>query len=319
VALEMSKLGKSEPLIVVGLGEALFDRFSQDRVVLGGAPVNFAVHAHQLLQDRGQGIVASKVGDDELGHRLLTELTQRGMSTQCIEVSADLPTGTVEVGIDKDGAPSYEIRENVAWDRLTFDNSWQRWAPECGCVCFGTLAQRSPESRKAIRQFLENSSQALHVLDLNLRQFYYSAEIIHESLQAADILKLSEDELATVSKALEIGDPIIEFDAGTKLPLTVDVLFKRYELEAIAVTRGSSGTVLFVRDGRFEADVPQFPRHENADSVGAGDACCAAIVVGFLQQKPPQEIVDLANLAGAFVASQPGATPRMPQDLLDCV
>jgi fructokinase len=310
---------KSKSLTIVGLGEALFDRFSPERVVLGGAPVNLAVHAHQLLRTRGQGVVASTVGNDELGDRLVSELAKRGMGIECVTVSESFPTGTVEVTVDERGAPTYEIRENVAWDHLAFTESWQRLAPECWAVCFGTLAQRSPESRDAIRQFLTNAPQALHVLDLNLRLFYYTAEIIHESLLTADVLKLNEEELAVVSKALEIGDPIIEFEKGANRPLTVDILIKRYELEAVAVTRGESGTVLFTRDGRFEAEVPRFPRDANADSVGAGDACCAAIIVGLLSQKPPAEIVDLANRVGAFVASQAGATPALPGEILERV
>ena len=191
------------------------------------------------------------MGDDELGKRLQVELAQRGMNTAYVTRSDDFPTGTVEVSVDKDGGPTYEIRENVAWDHLQYAEPWQRLAPECWAVCFGTLAQRSPESRDAIRQFLTNSPQALHVLDLNLRQSYYTADIIHESLLAADVLKLNEDELAKVSKTLEIGDPVSEFEKhtpGMKRPLTVDVLFKRYELEAVAVTRGELGTILFTRD-----------------------------------------------------------------------
>jgi fructokinase len=244
---------------------------------------------------------------------------QRGMVTDYVTVTEKFPTGTVEVEVDEHGSPTYDIREHVAWDHLAFTTSWEQLAAECWAVCFGTLAQRSPESRKAIHEFLRNAPQALHVLDLNLRQTYYTAEILHESLNAADVLKLNEEELQVVSKALEIGDPVIEFDAGNKRPLTVDVLIKRYDLEALAVTRGKAGTMLFTRDGQYEADVPQFPRHANADSVGAGDACCAAIIVGLLLQKPPEEIVDLANHTGAFVASQAGATPRLPADILERV
>jgi fructokinase len=316
------ELDNSSVLTVVGLGEALFDRFSPERVVLGGAPVNLAVHAHQLLQARGQGIVASNVGDDDLGNCLQAELTKRGMTTECVTVSEDFPTGTVEVSVDEDGSPSYEIRENVAWDHLQFAESWQRLAPTCSAVCFGTLAQRSSESRSAIQQFLVNSTQALHVLDLNLRQFYYTADIIHESLQAVEVLKLNNEELAVVSKALEIGDPVVEIEsqtAGAERPITVDTLIKRYDLKLVALTRGELGTVLYAPGEQFEADVPRFPREPNADSVGAGDACCAAIIVGLLLGKPLAEVVDLANRAGAFVASQAGATPVLPAEILELV
>ena len=310
-------------LSVVGLGEALFDRFSPERIVLGGAPINLATHAHQLLGSRGRGIPASCVGDDDLGKRLLGELSQRGMSTDYVILSEDYPTGTVEVSINSDGSPSYEIRENVAWDHLDFAEPWQALASQCSAVCFGTLAQRSPASRAAIHRFLATADQALKVLDLNLRQFYYTTEILEDSLQGADGLKLNEEELAIVSKALEIGDPVIEFQssgANDPRPFTMDALIKRFNLQLVALTRGERGTVLFTPDrNRYEGAAPRFTRQPNADSVGAGDACCAAITVGLLSGDDYRKIADSANLIGAYVASQQGATPLLPDDLLERV
>lgn len=303
----MTSQQQSESLIVVGLGEALFDHFSPDQVVLGGAPVNLAVHAHNLLQTIGQGVVASSVGDDELGQRLRGELTKRGITDQYVTVSKDIPTGTVEVTIAQDGSPSYEIRENVAWDHLEYSDSWQRLAYRCSAVCFGTLAQRSTTSRRTIRQFLEDSPQALHVLDLNLRQHYFTPALIDESLQMANVLKLNEEELAIIGNG--------QYGVDSSGVIAVNRLISRYNLQLVAVTRGARGTTIFAAGEFYEAEIPTYPPVTNADTVGAGDACCAAIIVGLLQGLPPEKIVELANHAGAYVASQAGATPMLPPEI----
>lgn len=305
-------------LTVVGLGEALFDCFDEDRYVLGGAPLNLAVHAHQLLGPRGQGVVASRVGADDLGERVHEELARWGMPTEYVTATADYPTGTVLVEVDTDGQPKYEIRENVAWDHLEFTDAWGELAPACSAVCFGTLAQRSPESRAAMQEFLTNAPQALKVCDLNLRQFFYTADLLDECLQSADVLKLNEEELGVVSKALEIGDTVVEQTQGGKpeRPKTVDALIKDYNLTLLAVTRGKLGTMLFTSDEQVEGTVPAYPRQPRADAVGAGDACGAGIIVGLLLGKTLEEIVELANHMGAYVASQAGATPILPGEVL---
>jgi fructokinase len=300
----------SKELTIVGLGEALFDYFTPDRIVLGGAPVNLAVHANQLLQGRGRGVVASSIGTDELGDQLQQELSQRGMTTEYLSVTSEYPTGTVEVDVDEAGSPEYRILENVAWDHLFFTSSWGELAPTCSAVCFGTLAQRSPESRAAIQRFLTNSPQALTVCDLNLRQYFYTADIIHDSLQAADVLKLNEQELIAVGKALD------EETIERSLDQRVAALMNRFAIKVLILTRGKLGTVLFTDERKFEGDVREYPRHADADDVGAGDACCAAIIVGLLLDKPLPEIVNLANQVGAYVASQAGATPVLPKEIL---
>jgi fructokinase len=297
------------PLVIVGIGEALFDRFSEDRVVLGGAPVNLAVHAHQLLAGRGEGVVASRVGDDELGKRFIRELSQRGMTTDYVGVAADFPTGTVDVELDA-GKPTYQINENVAWDHLEFSDAWGELAPRASAVCFGTLAQRSPESREAIQQFLKNAPHALKVCDLNLRQHFYTAEIIRASLEAADVVKLNEEELITVGKALdeEVLDRAVDERIAT--------LIREFDLKLLALTRGKAGTVLYTASEKVTGERVEYPRQADADDVGAGDACCAAIVVGVLLGKPLPDIADLANRVGAYVASQSGATPLLPNEIL---
>ena len=302
-------MGETKTLTVVGLGEALFDCFSPRRIVLGGAPVNLAVHAHQLLQSHGRGVVASSVGKDQLGTQLLAELLQRKMTTDYITVTSKYPTSTVEVAVDPAGETQYEIMQGVAWDHLEFTDSLAELAATCSAVCFGTLAQRSEQSRDTIRQFLATAKTALKVCDVNLRQRFYSAEIIRHSLEMADVVKLNELELPKVRELL-----------GMRANVSVDDqacdLLRHFELRLLTLTRGEAGTVLFTADERVEGPVPSFPRQTNADAVGAGDSCCAAIIVGLLLGRPLPEIVNLANRVGAFVASQAGATPVLPTEVL---
>jgi fructokinase len=296
-------------LTIVGVGEALFDRFSEDRFVLGGAPANFAIHAHQLLAGRGEGIVASRVGDDVLGKRFIRELSQRGMRTDCVSVTGDFPTGTVEVELDA-GKPTYQINENVAWDHLEYSDAWGELAPRASAVCFGTLAQRSPENREVIRQFVANAPHALKVCDLNLRQFFYTADVIQSSLELADVVKLNEEELITVGKALD--EEVLNRDTDEQ----VTRLIRDFNLRLLALTRGKAGTVLYGASEKVTGEKVEYPRQPDADDVGAGDACCAAIVVGVLLGKPLTEIANLANRVGAYVASQSGATPVLHKEIL---
>jgi fructokinase len=293
---------------VVGIGEALFDCFPEG-ALLGGAPVNLAVHADQLLNHiGGRGVVVSAVGQDELGGQIHRELAARRMSVDFLQQSSDYATGTVQVTVDDAGHPEYEITENVAWDHIRQTESNGRLAKSCSAVCFGTLAQRTPESRATIQQFLAAAPQAWRVCDLNLRQQFFSKEVIENSFTAANVVKLSEEELGVASSLFKIE----RADADAQAAL----LCERFELELLALTRGARGTVLFRHNERAEGEVPTFPSVPQADSVGAGDSCCAAIVTGLLLKWPTERIVSLANRVGAYVASQRGATPRLPREIL---
>ncbi|TWU29422.1 PfkB family carbohydrate kinase [Bythopirellula polymerisocia] len=303
----------SGPYTVVGLGEALFDCFGE-RTVLGGAPVNLAVHANQLLcHAHCRGVVASAIGSDPLGERLQKELAARGMTTDYLTVVPEVPTGTVQVTVDVAGHPQYEITENVAWDGIEFTDSLAQLAKSCSAVCFGTLAQRAPISRKSIQHFLASAKNALRVCDINLRQQFFTAEVIESSLQAANVVKLNEEELSVIGELLKLESrelPVDDQIAG---------LQRRFDLSVVAFTRGEAGTVLYSGDERVEGEVPKYLRQPQADSVGAGDSCCAALIVGLLLGKPLGEIVTLANRVGAFVASVQGATPELPAEILELV
>ena len=298
---------------MVGLGEALFDCFGE-RTVLGGAPVNLAVHANQLLQHATcRGVVASARGNDPLGEQLAQQLADRGMTTDYLAVDPALPTGTVQVMVDDQGHPEYEITEGVAWDAMAWTDPLAQLARDCSAVCFGTLAQRSPTSRDTIQRFLSTANQALRVCDVNLRQEFYSAEVLNHSLRVANVVKLNESELTVINDLLQLNQPHASVDEQ------VANLRREFALSVVALTRGTEGTVLYTEHERREGEVPRYPSQPAADSVGAGDACCAGLIVGLLLAKPPAEIVVLANRLGAYVASQQGATPSLPAEILAMV
>lgn len=295
---------------VVGLGEALFDCFP-DRSVLGGAPVNVALHANALLSGLGgSGLPATRVGDDELGARFFDEMQQRGVATDGVQRDPELPTGRVAVEVDNTGDARYVFDERSAWDAIQFDEALARLARRCSAVTFGTLAQRADTSRKAIQQFLSAAPKAIRLLDVNLRQDYYSAEVLDTSLHLASAVKLSEEEIPEVGELIDLPG------SSKSIESLAEALGTTYGLDWVAVTRGPRGASLF-RDGEWHVGQPFAARPTlGADTVGAGDSCCAALLCGFLAGNSIGETLSLANEVGAFVASQPGATPPMPERIL---
>ncbi len=288
---------------VVGLGEILWDLLPSGRQ-LGGAPANFAYWSH-ILGNRA--VVASRVGNDDLAHEIRKRLAKFGISDEFIQLDSLHPTGTVRVQIDSFGQPKFEIIEPVAWDFLEWTDSWQVLAGSAAAVCFGSLAQRSPESQNTIRNFLNaTSSSALRILDVNLRQDFYSADIIRDSLERANIVKMNHDEVPVVKKLLSIA-------ADTDSSFCCS-LIQRFQLKVACITHGAGGSLLC--DGNvchehngFEVTV--------RDTVGAGDAFTAALVHGLLQGRPLAELNESANRLGAWVASQPGGMPPVPASGLE--
>ncbi len=306
-----SKTNSLTPLLLVGLGESLFDCF-EDRRILGGAPVNLAVHANALLKHSGgSSTIVTRVGEDELGDQLVRDLNSKGLSQDYVQRDSKRSTGVVDVRLDGEGHAEYEIHENVAWDHLLFDAELAKLASACRAVCFGTLAQRYPVTRAAIYGFLDAAPHAIRFLDVNLRKPHYSATIIEDSLKRATVAKLNEHELPLVCELLGLDAP-----AGDAPDLQAQAIIQAFGLDLLALTRGSQGTVLY-RDGqRVEGSPVKLQCVPGADSVGAGDACSAALVAGLLLGLRDQQIVDLANRVGAYVAGRPGATPSLPQELL---
>ena len=285
--------------IVVGLGELLWDLFSTGEQ-LGGAPANFA-YITSLLGD--EGIPASRLGEDSLGANAINRLGELGLSTEFIQKDADHPTGTVKVEVDRAGQPRFEISESVAWDFLAWTPQWQRLAQQADAVCVGSLAQRSEQSRTTIRRFLTATRKdAVRIFDVNLRQNFYTTQVLAESMKLATVVKLNHEELPKIVHILKLENRGEEDSARQ--------LLSSHEVKLVCVTRGNGGSLLVSADGRGDerSEHPGF-KIKVADTVGAGDAFTAALVHGYLRGTPLAQINETANRVGAWVASQSGATP----------
>ncbi len=292
---------------VVGLGEALWDMLPGG-MQLGGAPLNVACHAQQLLQGQGgRAIVASRVGCDPLGDEIVARLQSRGLTADFLQRDERHATSTVRVEI-RDGQPQYEFAADIAWDHLDDSAAWTELASGAAAVCFGTLAQRSAISRRTIWQFLDAAPQAIRLFDVNLRPPYYDRESVGEGLRCATIVKLNDQELPLLTEMLGLtaGSPVFQLAQ----------LRARHELEAVVYTRGRRGTMFALADKVLSPPAVSYPVAENSDTVGAGDACTAAVLAGWCLEMAPARIAELANRVGAYVASQPGATPELPKSLV---
>lgn len=288
--LEFSRMpGK---FTVVGLGEVLWDLLPGGRQ-LGGAPTNFA-YISALLGDRG--VVASRVGRDDLGREAIERLNTLGVETSYVQRDHSHCTGTVEVRLDRRGQPRFTIHEHVAWDFLTWDESWKRLAREADAVCFGTLAQRSPGSRRTINQFLRNT-HGIRVFDVNLRQRFYSAEVLRKSVCMATIVKMNHQELPTVLQWLGLKQG--EDKRAAKQLLD-------FGPRLVCVTRGPRGS--FVISQRCAAEHEGL-RVRVRDTIGAGDAFTAGLVHEYLRGASLERMNDAANRIGSWVATQAGGTP----------
>jgi len=285
---------------ILGVGEILWDLLPAGRL-LGGAPANFAYHAHAL---GAESYVISRVGSDPLGTEILDRLRQAGLRTDGILVDAVKPTGTVSVTLDVHGTPTFTIHEDVAWDFLQMEGSVLREVSRADALCFGTLAQRHPVARQAIRAVLAAApAGALRVFDINLRQHFWSREIVLESLQQADVFKLNDSELPVVAQLLDL--------AGSEEE-QLRTLAKRFDLRAVALTKGAQGSALLVREAWVE--------HPGSvltvvDTVGAGDSYTAALVLGLLLGHEPRRIIAQAHRVADFVCTRAGAMPLLPPEL----
>jgi fructokinase len=287
--------GMKDRYTIVGIGEVLWDMLP-DSKQLGGAPANFA-YISSLLGD--DGIVASRVGSDPLGHETLQKMSALGLSTRFLQLDPQQPTGTARVNVDTDGQPVFLITEPAAWDFLEWSTEWQTLAHNTDIVCFGTLAQRSAQSRDTIRQFLHAvPNTALRIWDMNLRQEYFSAEVLEESFKLSQVVKLNHEELLTTIRTLGLNSGSEE-DAARRL-------LSAYGLKLVCITRGARGSLLVSPSG--SASHPGF-QVKVMDTVGTGDAFTACLVHHFVRGAPLDQINESANRFAAWVASQPGATP----------
>ncbi len=287
--------------LIVGMGEILWDILPEGKQ-LGGAPVNFTYHVSQLGLN---ALAVSAVGHDALGDEILSVLCSRNMEHRIFKV--DFPTGTVNVTLDTAGVPSYEICEGVAWDNIPADKSLIGIAHDTAAFCFGTLAQRNEISRRAIRSFLElmpQNDDVLKIYDINLRQHFYSYEIIKESMRLCNILKINDDEYIVLSEMF--GLPINDLVAGARR------LISEFNLKTVIVTCGATGSYAVTVD---DASWLPTPKVEVRDTVGAGDSFTATFIGAWLSGMGLREAHCLAVDVAAYVCSCSGAMPQLPESL----
>ena len=286
---------------VVGMGEALWDVLPEGKK-LGGAPANFAYHVSQFgLESR----VVSAVGDDKLGKEILENFREKKLNG--IVETVPYPTGTVQVTLDDAGVPCYEIKEGVAWDNIPYTDALEGLARQTRAVCFGSLAQRSVVSRQTIGRFLDampDTPDTLKIFDINLRQGFYVKEILCDSMRRCNILKINDEELVTVSRMF--GYP------GIDLQDKCWILLGKYNLKMLILTCGVNGSYVFTPGC---VSFVETPRVQVADTVGAGDSFTAAFVSAILKGKTVSEAHRLAVDTSAFVCTQQGAMPLLPDSL----
>ena len=290
------------PALMIGLGEVLWDLLPSGKV-LGGAPANFAYMASVL---GNKGIVASRVGNDDLGRDACRVMQELGLSTAYLQYDERHETGTAAVSIDPAGQPTFTIKNSVAWDFLEWSPQWEELSSRADVVCFGSLAQRSAKSGATIERFLKNTPKdTLRICDVNLRESFYGDEVLRRSLQYADIVKLNDQELLQVSYVFKLG-------IGTH-EMLAQRLLRLCDLRLVCITCGSHGSLL-VTEG--ESVEHKGFRVTVADAVGAGDAFTACLAHRYLRGHSLQEISESANRFASWVATQVGATPLIHEPQL---
>ncbi len=286
---------------IIGLGEALWDVLPEGKK-LGGAPANFAYHAGQFL-GMDNTIAVSALGEDKLADE--TEEAIKEHSLNYLMPRVPYPTGTVQVTLTGDGIPTYDIKENVAWDNIPFTDEMKEIAKNARAVCFGSLAQRNVVSRENIHKFLDATPEdCVKIFDINLRQQFYTKEIIQESLKRCNILKINDEELVLIGRMF--GYPGLDIENKCWL------ILGKYNLDMLVLTCGTNGSYVFTPG---QMSFQETPKVEVADTVGAGDSFTGSFVGSILNGKPVPEAHKTAVQVSAFVCTQNGAMPIVPDRL----
>lgn len=297
---------------VVGLGEALWDCLPEGKK-LGGAPANFAYHAGQFVGSENT-IAISALGEDKLAEETIDALQEHHLNYLMPRVA--YPTGTVQVQLDEQGIPTYDIKENVAWDNIPFTPEIEEIAANCKAVCFGSLAQRNVVSRENIHRFLDKTpADCVKIFDINLRQNFYTKEIIQESIRRCNILKINDEELVLIGRMF--GYPGLDIENKCWL------ILGKYNLDMLVLTCGTNGSYVFSRCEALSAPTTsgqmsfqETPKVEVADTVGAGDSFTGSFCAAILSGKSVPEAHRLAVEVSAYVCTQNGAMPQLPEQLL---
>lgn len=288
----------SKPFNIIGVGEVLWDKFP-DGTRFGGAPANLACAIAGLSNNSAKVTMVSAVGNDILGVKAIDAFSQFNVDVSQIQLT-DFPTGIVTVELDSSFHATYQIAENSAWDNIAWVDSMYELAANADAICFGSLAQRTENSRQTIQKLISALPEnALKVFDVNLRAPFYTSETIIESLELANVLKLNEDELPIIAEMLRISGDTTSLLQSIK---------QQFNLSSIALTQGSKGAVLIHNQEQVEVPIVATTV---VDTVGAGDSFTAAFTLGLLQQQPLIEIGKFATKVASYVCSQRGATPQL--------
>ena len=294
-----SNAGMADVSFVVGLGEALWDVLP-DGKKLGGAPANFAYHVGQFGM---KSVAISALGEDKLAEETVAALEEKKLNFLMPRVP--YPTGTVQVELDDEGVPTYDIRENVAWDNIPFTPEVENIARHCRAVCFGSLAQRNVVSRDTINRFLDATpDDCLKIFDINLRQNFYTKEVIQESVRRCNVLKINDEELVLIGRLF--GYP------GLDISNKCWLILGKYNLDMLVLTCGVNGSYVFTPGGMSYQETPHV---EVADTVGAGDSFTGTFCAAILRGLPVKEAHRLAVQVSAYVCTQNGAMPVLPDSI----
>ncbi len=282
---------------VIGIGEILWDIFP-DRKTLGGAPTNFAFHASQLGLN---SYIVSAIGKDTLAKDIIETLKVKSLNN--LIQQTDFPTGQVQITLDNQGIPNYKILENVAWDNIPYSHSLNQLAVKSDIICFGSLAQRSLNSRTTIHKLLQSAPKhAVKIFDINLRENFYTKEIIEESLKLCSVLKLNEDEVVIINELFSLK--------STNNLNTCKLLLNLYNIDIVILTNGDKDSYIFT--DKETSHLPT-PKIKIADTVGAGDSFTAAFITSYIHDYNISKAHELAIEVSAYVCTQQGGMPILPE------
>lgn len=287
--------------LIVGIGEILWDMLPEGKK-LGGAPANFAYHAGQSGLS---SCVVSAIGNDNAGQEILEQLKMKKLNYSIGQ--NDYPTGSVSVHLDEKGIPCYDILRQVAWDNIVYSPELEEIAARTNAVCFGTLAQRNEVSHATINRFLDrmpDGDKQYKIFDINLRQDFYTQEILTQSLRRCNILKMNDEELMIIRNMFGYKQ--------TDTQTVCNALRSDYDLEILILTCGVNGSYVFNSDGNSFYETP---RIQVRDTVGAGDSFTATFCAALLKKRDLREAHRLAVEVSAYVCTQDGAMPPLPDHL----
>ncbi|QQS36120.1 MAG: hypothetical protein IPM56_18075 [Ignavibacteriales bacterium] len=278
---------------ITSIGEILFDVYP-DKKIPGGAPFNFIYHIKKIT---GEGSFISRIGDDEYGKEISAFLKRNNISTELIQMDTEHPTGLAIASLDENKIPHWEIKENCAYDFIELNQLVETHLLNYSdCIYFGTLAQRGEVSANSLNKIFRMNKK--FICDLNIRQNYYSKEVLDSSLKTANVLKMNTEELNLVYN-LFYNRVFVENEIATRI-------INDFEIEMIAVTNGEEGAAIYTSNSK---NIMKAKTRNVVDTVGAGDAYSAVLCLGYLRNLHPEKINTIASEFAAYIVTQRGALP----------